>query len=100
MMLQNLMLLTSAISLFLTKIFFYLRFCSFFLRLSTFIKNNTYTCVRKKSYNNPSNKLQHSENSKQKKHHMRPGATKGTLRRENKNLFFDELCLITFHWSF
>ena len=31
---------------------------------------------------------------------MRPGATKGTLRRENKNLFFDVLCLITFHWSF
>ena len=31
---------------------------------------------------------------------MRPGAKKGTLRRENENLFFDELCLITFHWSF
>ena len=31
---------------------------------------------------------------------MRPGATKGTLRRENKHLFFDVLCLITFHWSF
>ena len=31
---------------------------------------------------------------------MRPGATKGTLRRENVNSFFDELCLITFHWSF
>ena len=31
---------------------------------------------------------------------MRPGATKGTLRRENENSFFDELCLITFHWSF
>ena len=31
---------------------------------------------------------------------MRPGATKGTLRRENENLFFDVLCLITFHWSF
>ena len=24
---------------------------------------------------------------------MRPGATKGTLRRENENLFFDVLCL-------
>ena len=32
--------------------------------------------------------------------HMRPGATKGTLRRENENSFFDVLCLITFHWSF
>ena len=32
--------------------------------------------------------------------HMRPGATKGTLRRENENSFFDDLCLITFHWSF
>ena len=31
---------------------------------------------------------------------MRPGATKGTLRRENENSFFDELCLITFHWLF
>ena len=31
---------------------------------------------------------------------MRPGATKGTLRRENENSFFDELRLITFHWSF
>ena len=31
---------------------------------------------------------------------MKPGATKGTLRRENKNLFFDLLCLIIFHWSF
>ena len=31
---------------------------------------------------------------------MRPGATKGTLRRENENLFFDVLCLITFHRSF
>ena len=30
---------------------------------------------------------------------MRPGATKGTLRRENEILFFDVLCLITFHWS-
>ena len=32
--------------------------------------------------------------------YMRPGATKGTLRRENENLFFDVLCLITFYWSF
>ena len=32
--------------------------------------------------------------------YMRPGATKGTLRRENEISFFDELCLITFHWSF
>ena len=32
--------------------------------------------------------------------HLRPGATKGTLRRENENSFFDVLCLITFHWSF
>ena len=32
--------------------------------------------------------------------YMKPGATKGTLRRENENLFFDVLCLITFHWSF
>ena len=33
---------------------------------------------------------------------MRPDATKGTLRRENENSFFDVglLCLITFHWSF
>ena len=31
---------------------------------------------------------------------MRPGATKGTLRRENENLFLDVLCLIRFHWSF
>ena len=31
---------------------------------------------------------------------MRPGATKGTLRRENGNSFFDVLCLIIFHWSF
>ena len=31
---------------------------------------------------------------------MRPGATKGTLRRENENSIFDVLCLITFHWSF
>ena len=31
---------------------------------------------------------------------MRPGATKGTLRRKNENLFFDVLCLITFHWLF
>ena len=30
--------------------------------------------------------------------YMRPGATKGTLRRENKNSFFD-VCLITFYWS-
>ena len=30
---------------------------------------------------------------------MRPGATKGTLRRENENSFFDVLCLSTFHWS-
>ena len=28
---------------------------------------------------------------------MRPGAMKGTLRRENENSFFDVLCLITFH---
>ena len=34
------------------------------------------------------------------KRHMRPGATKGTLRRENENSFFDVLCLITFRWSF
>ena len=32
--------------------------------------------------------------------YLRPGATKGTLRRENENSFFDVLCLITFHWSF
>ena len=32
--------------------------------------------------------------------YMRPDATKGTLRRENENSFFDELCLITFYWSF
>ena len=32
--------------------------------------------------------------------HLRPGATKGTLRRKNENSFFDELCLIIFHWSF
>ena len=32
--------------------------------------------------------------------YMRPGATKGTLRRENENSFFDVLCLIIFHWSF
>ena len=32
--------------------------------------------------------------------YLRPGATKGTLHRENKNSFFDVLCLITFHWSF
>ena len=32
--------------------------------------------------------------------YMRPGATKGTLRRENENSFFDVLCLITFYWSF
>ena len=31
---------------------------------------------------------------------MRPGATKGTLRRENENSFFDVLCLITSNWSF
>ena len=31
---------------------------------------------------------------------MRPGATKGTLRRKNENSFYDVLCLITFHWSF
>ena len=31
---------------------------------------------------------------------MTPGATKETLRRENENLFFDVLCLTTFHWSF
>ena len=31
---------------------------------------------------------------------MRPGATKGTLRRENENSFFDVLCLTIFHWSF
>ena len=35
-----------------------------------------------------------------KKIYMRPGATKGTLRRENENSFFDVLCLITFHWLF
>ena len=29
---------------------------------------------------------------------MRPGATKGILRRENENLFFDVFCLITPHW--
>ena len=32
--------------------------------------------------------------------YMRPGVTKGTLRRENQNSFFGVLCLITFHWSF
>ena len=31
---------------------------------------------------------------------MGPGATKGTLCRENENSFFDVLCLIIFHWSF
>ena len=31
---------------------------------------------------------------------MRPGVTKGTLRGENENSFFDVLWLITFHWSF
>ena len=31
---------------------------------------------------------------------MRPGATKGTLRRKNENSYFDVLCLITFHRSF
>ena len=31
---------------------------------------------------------------------MRPGATKGTLRRKNENSFFDVLCLIKVHWSF
>ena len=34
------------------------------------------------------------------KFNVRPGATKGTLRRKNENSFFDVLCLITFHWSF
>ena len=34
------------------------------------------------------------------KRYMRPGATKGTLRSENENSFFNVLCLITFHWSF
>ena len=32
--------------------------------------------------------------------YMRPGATKGTLRRKNENSLFDVFCLITFHWSF
>ena len=32
--------------------------------------------------------------------YMRPGATKGTLRKKNENSFFDVLCFITFHWSF
>ena len=40
------------------------------------------------------------EPSNRPKPKMRPGATKGTLRRENENLFFDVLRLITFHWSF
>ena len=40
------------------------------------------------------------KNSNYCRRHMRPGATKGTLRRENENSFFDDLCLITFHWSF
>ena len=31
---------------------------------------------------------------------MRPGVTKGTLRKENENLFFGVLCLMTFHCSF
>ena len=40
------------------------------------------------------------EPSNRPKPKMRPGAAKGTLRRENENSFFDVLCLITFHWSF
>ena len=41
--------------------------------------------------------FEHQINDELKRVNMRPGATKGTLRRENKNLLFDVLCLITFH---
>ena len=33
-------------------------------------------------------------NCKQTNTYMRPGATKGTLRRKNENSFFDVLCLL------
>ena len=32
--------------------------------------------------------------------YMRPGVTKGTLRRKNENSFFGVLCLRTFNWSY